>query len=167
MYFGVIWYQMLLLPKRNFNIKAVKNKSHIKLMLFYNCLIYNLHCHFYYKARIQYNNSFLCRKFCLNHGHLFYTRVMPSYKYNKVLHSGSESIASVCFISDNSLFDLIFFYIQFALLDIFIHVNPFSAAHIGINCYKLHIDCPCFLTLVTTAATHPLPVVSPSSTCNL
>lgn len=98
MYFGVIWYQMLLLPKRNFNIKAVKNKSHIKLMLFYNCLIYNLHCHFYYKARIQYNNSFLCRKFCLNHGHLFYTRVMPSYKYNKVLHSGSESIASVCLI---------------------------------------------------------------------
>lgn len=71
MYFGVIWYQMLLLPKRNFNIKAVKNKSHIKLMLFYNCLIYNLHCHFYYKARIQYNNSFLCRKFVSTTGTCF------------------------------------------------------------------------------------------------
>ena len=130
MYFGVIWYQMLLLPKRNCNIKAVKNKSHIKLMLFYNCLIYNLHCHFYYKARIQYNNSFLCRKFCLNHGHLFYTRVMPSYKYNKVLHSGSESIASVCFISDNSLFDLIFFLHLVRSIGYFYPCQPiFSSSH--------------------------------------
>lgn len=165
MYFGVIWYQMLLLPKRNFNIKAVKNKSHIKLMLFYNCLIYNLHCHFYYKARIQYNNSFLCRKFvsttgtCFIHGSCLLTNTTRYCTQDQNL-----SLQCVLFLIILYLTSF-FFYIQFALLDIFIHVNPFSAAHIGINCYKLHIDC--FLTLVTTAATHSLPVVSPSSTCNL
>ena len=45
-------------------------------------------------------------------------------------------LASMAYISNNSLFTLIFF-INFALWDIFLPEDPFSAAYIGFDCYKL------------------------------
>ena len=46
----------------------------------------------------------------------------PSYYYNKVPHSELDTLNLI-----------------------FLHAHPFSTAHIGFNCYKLHINCPCLL----------------------
>ena len=50
----------------------------------------------------------------------------------------TTSLASMAYISNNSLFTLIFF-INFALWDIFLPEDPFPAAYIEFDCYKLHI----------------------------
>ena len=65
---------------------------------------------------------------CFIHGLSFLTNTTRCLAWDRT------PLASVCFISINYIFTLIFL-IQFALWGLFLLADPFSATHTGFNCY--------------------------------